>query len=232
LFNPIDTNARIKVGPYNTPGTYQYVAVYNTVCGLFSDTVTITATQNVPVKLNALTARKFNNDVVLNWSTASETNNSHFAVERSLDGTNFEAIGTVKGNGTTARLSNYHFTDYMAADEYSRYNTLYYRLKQYDFDGSYDYSQTVTVNVGSTEKVQANIYPNPNKGSFELLLSAVNGSQVTVDIYDMIGNLVYSQQFSGNALRQMLVQHNLNSGMYTANVKHNGTATAIKFVVQ
>jgi parallel beta-helix repeat protein len=232
LSNPIDTNARIKVGPYNTPGTYQYVAVYNTVCGLFSDTVTITATQNVPVKLNALTARKFNNDVVLNWSTASETNNSHFAVERSLDGTNFEAIGTVKGNGTTARLSNYHFTDYMAADEYSRYNTLYYRLKQYDFDGSYDYSQTVTVNVGSTEKVQANIYPNPNKGSFELLLSAVNGSQVTVDIYDMIGNLVYSQQFSGNALQQMLVQHNLNSGMYTANVKHNGTATVIKFVVQ
>lgn len=232
LFNAIDTNAKITVGPYTTPGTYQYVAVYNTVCGLFTDTVTITATQNVPVKLNALTARKFNSDVVLNWSTASEINNSYFAVERSLDGTAFEAIGTVKGNGTTARLSNYNYTDNMAAEAYSHYNTLYYRLKQYDFDGSFAYSKTVAVNLSSAEKVKANIYPNPNTGSFELSLSAVNGNQVTVDIYDMTGNLVYSQQFSGNALQQMLVQHNLNSGLYTANIKHNGAATAIKFVVQ
>ena len=97
-----------------------------------------------------------NSEVILRWETASEEDNSHFVVERSADGNSFEAIGTVAGNGTTSEINHYSLVD---KDPYYGYN--YYRLKQVDFDGDYEYSQIETVIISSQDVPDVIIYPNP-----------------------------------------------------------------------
>ncbi|MFL5728296.1 MAG: beta strand repeat-containing protein, partial [Cytophagaceae bacterium] len=91
---------------------------------------------SLPIKLVSFSAER-NDDgfVMLSWLTASEQNNSHFDVERSLDGINFAKIGQVDGNGTSLQNKSYNFTDLTAAP-----GTSYYRLRQVDLNGSYTYS--------------------------------------------------------------------------------------------
>jgi hypothetical protein len=76
---------------------------------------------------------------LLSWQTATEKNNAGFDIERSTDSTAFSKIGRVKGNGTTTQSHSYTFTDKTAS------GTVYYRLKQTDYDGSATYSSTVEV---------------------------------------------------------------------------------------
>ena len=81
--------------------------------------------------------------VVLNWATSGELNNKGFDVERSADGRSFTAIDFVKGNGTTANLSKYSYTD---GNKFLS-GTTYYRLKQIDVNGATDYSKVIQVNM-------------------------------------------------------------------------------------
>lgn len=183
---PIDTNARTKVGPYTTPGTYRYVAEYITSCGTFRDTVTITATQNVPVKLSAFYAVKKQNNVVLNWQTASEINNKGFLIERANDGEHFYDIGFVNGSGNTSSIKNYSTTDY---NVFVKHNTIYYRLKQLDFDGSYAYSDIISVAKNDADEMALQIIPNPFADETSLSFTADEGNAI-IKITDINGRLI------------------------------------------
>ena len=81
----------------------------------------------IPVELTAFTANVIGSDVILNWETATETNNSGFDIERSEDNINFAHIGFVPGSGTTTEIRNYSYTDNLVSG-----GTYYYRLKQID----------------------------------------------------------------------------------------------------
>ncbi len=108
----------------------------------------------LPVELALFSGYRDGKRVKLNWSTVSETNNSHFVVERSIDGLDWQAFDVVVGVGTTTSLTNYESIDSKPYDRIS-----YYRLKQVDFDGSVNFSDIISVNnsaVGSFE-----MYPNP-----------------------------------------------------------------------
>src|SRR4051812_27862818 len=94
------------------------------------------------VELISFKAEKASENVILNWSTASEKNNDYFVVERSTDGIHFEPIGTVKGNGTSNQINYYTFEDHSFNS-----GILYYRLKQVDLDNKYEYSKIKAVNV-------------------------------------------------------------------------------------
>lgn len=87
----------------------------------------------LPVELVEFSCEEQNNEVKLKWSTASESYNDYFAIERSKDGSNFEEIGRVKGTGNSNSLQNYQFVD-----EQPYLGVSYYRLKQVDFDGRYE----------------------------------------------------------------------------------------------
>lgn len=101
--------------------------------------------------------------VILNWTTASEENNLGFAIERSLDGVEFEELGFVEGNGTTSFNHSYDFID--PTIELSSY----YRLRQVDYDGKYDFSKWIFVSVIKTsEKGNLFLYPNPTSGEFKI----------------------------------------------------------------
>ena len=141
----------------------------------------------VPVTWADFTARRQNNDAILDWNTASERNNKGFEIERSFNGKYFSAIGFVKGTGNSNLLNTYSYTD---ANAFPASGALvYYRLKQVDFDGKYEYS-SIRLLDGQLVKKQdaAVIYPNPNKGTFTVYIS---GEQFTsIAIYDVFGKLV------------------------------------------
>ena len=95
----------------------------------------------LPIVLTEFTAELIDADVILNWITASEVNNDYFTIERSMDGSIWNAIGQVNGAGSSSTVNHYDFTDKDAPGM-----VLYYRLKQTDFNGNYEYSPIRVVN--------------------------------------------------------------------------------------
>jgi len=121
---------------------------------------------------------------VLNWVTASEINNDHINVERVLDNNGtFEAIGSVMGNGTTTQISTYSFTD----DAIDRSGVYYYRLKQVDYDGGYEYSNIISIDVVLNESAGLVAYPNPVSDKVLLDLTVDQRDQAEVIILDLLG---------------------------------------------
>lgn len=99
----------------------------------------------LPVTWLYFTARaNDSHEVALNWATASEINNDRFEIERSADGSSFEKIGTVNGNGNSVQTIEYSFKDTTV-----QRGVYYYRLKQVDFDGRFEYSNISAASVDS-----------------------------------------------------------------------------------
>ena len=109
--------------------------------------------QVLPIELSYFKAELNANKVNLYWTTLSETNNKNFEVERSSDGINFEKIASIQGKGTTHQKNNYLMEDSSPTD-----GIIYYRLKQNDYDGGYEYSEISSVNFNMKELL---FYPNP-----------------------------------------------------------------------
>lgn len=138
-----------------------------------------------------LTVEDFDMGNMLNWKTSKETDNKHFIVEKSLDGVTFSKIGKIKGNGTTTDAKSYSFLDVSATQGQN-----FYRLKQVDADGKSHLSDVV-----STNKETANNFtvismnpPTDKDNIFEVTINAVGEDELDYTIYDMQGNLVYSQK--------------------------------------
>jgi hypothetical protein len=114
----------------------------------------------LPVSWLMFTGTRVENGVQLRWSTASELNNDRFEVQRSADGSTFVKVGAVLGNGTTTNISTYTYLDSDAPAT----GTLYYRLRQVDYDGTDDYSIVVEVGEGVNNSNTWVAYPNPFDG--------------------------------------------------------------------
>ncbi len=144
---------------------------------------------NVPVELASFSAKSVNDGIQLRWTTASEINNRGFEIERSLNSNkNFKTIAFIEGNGTTTELSNYTFTDRSDLNEVL---TVYYRLKQIDFDGTFSYSNTVyaELNFPSGFALEQN-FPNPFNPATTITYSITTDVFVSIKIYDFIGREV------------------------------------------
>ncbi len=142
----------------------------------------------VPVELVSFTATIVDNKVKLDWFTATETNNSGFEIQRSKNGSDYQTIFFIGGNGTTTNRNVYSYVD-----ESVNFGEYYYRLKQIDFDGTIEYLKAVTVDLGlpKTFMLEQN-YPNPFNPSTKIKWqSPVSGWQ-TIKIYDLLGNEVTS----------------------------------------
>jgi len=108
----------------------------------------------LPVELISFTAQVVNENVKLNWITASELNNDYFTVQRSMDGVEFESIVEIDGAGTKQTATEYEFIDTAP-----KANISYYRLKQTDFDKTSTYSKVIAINVSLSGELS--MYPNP-----------------------------------------------------------------------
>jgi len=129
------------------------------------------------------------NDVELNWSTAAEENNSHFVVERSIDGQTFSQIGeSVRGAGNASEINTYFALDLDVPT-----GAAYYRIKQIDFDGKFDYSEVRLVMVSERRSIV--IYPNPAK------------NEINVQINGAHNEVVYIANTAGQKLGSVVTSH-------------------------
>lgn len=159
----------------------------------------------LPVKLIKFLASDDAKSAKLHWETASELNNDKFIIERSDDTGIFTAIGEVKGSGNSAKLLSYNFKDYTPLKGVN-----YYRLKQLDFNGDFEYSEVRAVNFDLESSV-FNVYPNP-------VIDVINFSETveTVAIYNLQGILLLKQSGSISSIR---IPNNLGAGLYLLKLK-------------
>jgi len=153
---------------------------------------------NVPVELTSFSAVSVKNGVELSWSTATETNNKGFEVLRGIDGKAFVTIAFVDGKGTTTSMQQYTFVDTKATSE-----KYYYRLRQVDFDGTSKFSKVVeTAGAAPTAYALSQNYPNPFNPTTSIQYSVVTAQNVSLKVYDIIGNevavLVNEKKEAGN----------------------------------
>jgi hypothetical protein len=168
----------------------------------------------IPVELTSFTASATNDgNVVLNWSTATETNNHMFEVERkAVDGEYF-TIGFVEGAGTTTEPQNYTYVDKTV--ETGKY---IYRLKQLDFDGRYEYSDEVEVDVNGvlSFNLEQN-YPNPFNPSTIIKYSVPEAGNIRLSVYNTVGEeiAILANGYSQSGFFEVTFDaSNLPSGVY------------------
>ncbi|MGK0388548.1 MAG: hypothetical protein ACI94Y_001278 [Maribacter sp.] len=145
--------------------------------GIMLDNIRINTTTALPVELTAFSVEKIEKDKVkINWQTASEENNQGFEIQCSTDDREWKTLDFVSGNGTTAEVSNYEFTDHEPLA-----NINYYRLKQVDFDGQFEYSNVINITIRGTNDKTVSIFPNPVLDE----LNIIDG-QGRATIYDVL----------------------------------------------
>ena len=171
----------------------------------------------LPVDLVSFEARVRNSVSFLTWSTASEINNDKFEIERSFDGKSYVLIGEVEGVGNSLRLASYSYEDTSPLP-----GTNYYRLKQVDFDGAYEYSPVVVARVSD-----AKVTITPKQTYDRLTVTTNNDEAANVAIVGMSGQLLISQSFYNSTEVDL---SELPSGVYLVRIYSAGTITTDKVV--
>lgn len=169
-----------------------------------------------------------NNQALLQWTTTAEQQNESFIVERSLDGKLFEAVSTIKGNGTSSNSRTYFYTD----KNLPLSNTiLYYRLKQVDANGRFTLSGIIALSPQSAaEKIS--VFPNPAINTIRVNTAAIERN-VTVKIYDMTGRQVSANKhaiFSSNT--DINISRLLPGSYQLLMINSNGESNSFSFTKQ
>jgi hypothetical protein len=157
----------------------------------------MTVTNEVPVELLSFNAEMVDGNVVLNWSTATETNNSGFSIEKreksNVKGqTEFSSIGYVRGKGTTTEKTFYSYSD-----KNEKPGKYFYRLKQIDFDGTFSNSNEIEVEVtGPKDFALYQNYPNPFNPSTTIKFALPIKTNITLSVYNTLGEKV-AEIFNG-----------------------------------
>lgn len=152
----------------------------------------VLSVSTLPVEFTKFTATLAGNkSVKLNWTTATEKNNDYFSVEKSSNGLSFSEIGKQKGAGNSSSEKNYEFTDDSPSG-----GVAYYRIKQTDFDGKFDYSDIVAVSYEKKADGSCilKVFPNPCPGKCNVTLSDCKegeNAEIVVEIIDALGNNIH-----------------------------------------
>ena len=164
---------------------------------------------------------------LLRWKTANEINTTGFNLERSIDGNNFKQIAFVKATGSN-NLFDYDFTDKDAISQQS--TILYYRLKIIDKDGSFKYSNNVTVTLPVT-KATITVTPNPVRNNLTANIVSPITANVLIKVLDNTGRVILQKTFfvkkGFNNFQQDI--SNLSSGLYYFDMSTNGIMGRTKF---
>ncbi|MDQ3021660.1 MAG: T9SS type A sorting domain-containing protein [Bacteroidota bacterium] len=168
-----------------------------------------------PVELSSFVSIVSNNDITLNWTTATETNNSRFEIERATGNSQeWTNAGTVQGNGNSTLSNSYSFTD--RGLNIGTYN---YRIKQIDFNGNFEYhnlTSEVVIGVPSRFALSQN-YPNPFNPSTKIDFELPNDGNVYISVYDNSGKQVSTLTSGFKNAGYYTIQFNaanLSSGVY------------------
>ncbi|MEZ4772571.1 MAG: T9SS type A sorting domain-containing protein [Bacteroidia bacterium] len=180
---------------------------------------------NFPVELVHFSTSKTEGGVLLEWQTASELNNEGFAVEHSTDVSNWDYLGFVEGQGTSMEAHDYQFIHGNPT-----YGENYYRLRQVDFDGKFEYSDIRSVEFGGLEH-QIKVFPNPAKTHFNVQISD-DFRQASIRVFDLSGRLVFEQELDGGNQSLVIDVNAWPSEIYLIRVVEDGRSATHKLQVQ
>ena len=176
----------------------------------------------LPVELTSFTGSWDGTNVNLNWETATELNNYGFEIQKKSEFTNWYTIGFVEGSGTKQSPSSYSYND-SKINEAGKY---LYRLKQIDNNGSFNYSQTVEMNLNPANGfVLEQNYPNPFNPSTRIRFSIPKSSLVKLSVYNVIGEeiRVLADGFFDAGYHEInFNSQDLSSGVYLYRLQYEG----------
>lgn len=216
--------------PVNIPATgYQVVSI---------DSMTQFAAQGggfyklhspyfIPVELTSFSASIIDGIIILNWNTATELNNQGFDIEGSYDNQIFEKIGFVSGFGTTTDQQAYSYSINKTESRKS-----FYRLKQIDYNGTFEYSSTIEVEgIAPSKFVLEQNFPNPFNPSTKISFTMPTESNVKIIVYNLIGQKVaevvnskfsagnHSVDFNGSDLSSGIYLYKIEAANFTSTKK-------------
>ena len=193
-------------------------------CGIFLSLNAQTKPDHtLPVELIYFFSEIYEDSVLLKWGTATEVSNYGFDIERATNNFNFQTIGFVEGSGNSNSPKHYTFSDSLV----EMTGIVYYRLKQIDFIGSFEYSDTVIVNFASSITLESsnipsqfnvsNNYPNPFNPGTKMNFELPSRQILKINLYDIGGKLVkeiVSQEFLPGTYQLYIDFSAYSSGIY------------------
>ncbi len=197
--------------------------------------ITIGQSIALPITLLSFDAEIDNTSVKLTWKTTSEINNDYFTIERSSNGLDFEEVAQVQGSGNSNSVKEYE-----QYDDSPLLGTSYYRLKQTDFDGKFEYVKLIAINFNQNSEgiCTLKVYPNPCVGSCTIDLKdcPLSESQVDIELYDAFGkkivNRITPKSQSKDISFHLNPSNNLAPGVYIVRAKTNGKNQASKVIIK
>ncbi|MCI5057669.1 MAG: T9SS type A sorting domain-containing protein [Flavobacteriales bacterium] len=246
-------DATVYIGHYNGSSWDEYPGVYNENSpSAGRSTVTIlnyndgyspfgvgAGSGALPVELTSFSAEEENDAKVhLHWTTNSEINNSHFVIERSQTNDGFEPIGQLQGSGNSNVPKDYYFVD-----EDPFLGESFYRLKQVDFDGNFEYSKVIAVTTEHDNSAfDANkhhfvVFPNPSSGE-QVFVKAYGedpDERVNIVVTDNMGKIVSTQVVitghDGEYVTGLDAGEKLAPGIYTVNEFYHDEIQSTKLII-
>jgi len=214
-------------GTINT-GSNTVVSVPATAANFFRSWTLSDITSPLPIELLQLEGNCSAGKAVITWTTASETNNHFFTIEKSADGISFEAIATITGAGNSSSRLNYSYTDNSGMSAGS-----YYRLKQTDFNGQSRSFPMLYVAACSNPNSGVDVY-NQGSDEFTVLINNSIAGDYLITIYNTLGQAVTSQSvYAADGKYNATIRlENLRDAMYFVNISNaSGTSVTKKIII-
>ena len=206
--NELDVSAVLLANGQDVSSSFQIHFSQGKNTGYAIDNVALSSAIVVlPVELVSFTATRKNDNAFLEWETANETNNAYFEIEYTQEpnpivNENFEVIGRVEGHGTTSQHHSYTFTD----SRPNKHGVHYYRLKQVNMDGSYEYSDVRAVKFD--EQSELLIYPNPFTTQLNIIDQNKTMGIREIKLIDVNGRVVFQKNISEDSSEEILLELN------------------------
>ncbi|WP_281612525.1 T9SS type A sorting domain-containing protein [Flammeovirga sp. SubArs3] len=185
--------------------------------------------EDLPVELISFDAKLEIDYVDVTWATASEINADFFELQVSSDQRNWETLGMVEAQGNSTELTEYHYKDYT---EYS--SNVYYRLVQYDFDGTSEVFGPISIVFNEQLDFTSNVYPNPTRDfSFIALNNINNNNAIAIYVYNNTGQLVFTDQFYSSdkhMVYRLESMETLPEGVYYISIQNGKEVTKMKLL--
>ena len=181
----------------------------------------------LPVELVSFAANCENENIILNWQTASEHNSASFIFDRSKDGFNWEFRSEIEAAGNSNSVINYQYEDFNS-DRFIGY----YRLTQVDMDGEQKVYDPIYVECKVVQS-ELTIYPNPSNGDFKIEVLSSNSSDCTIDFVSTEGTQMLRQEMSlFPGVNTLYVQaQTLNKGVYLVVVKYANSIKTERLII-
>jgi len=230
---------RVTAGPgaWTIPGTYSSstlaapITAVRTGYTSFSQFAIGRSNVQLPVELLQFSGKCDNGNALLKWSTASETNNNFFTIERSSDAQWFSVLGTLPGAGNSSTIKNYSLTDFDPLK-----GKTFYRLSQTDFNGTKETFAPISVSCEDDHDFDVTVNSNPvTDGTIYLSINAAEGEKILIALTDVLGRDIHSETIvapGGNFLTTVHPEQTPAQGMYIITASSNDENISKKIVVK